>query len=70
MWDRVTVTATHRGEYRGLAPTGKKITFAGVRVWRIVDGKVVERWPIYDFLDFYRKLSVIDYKGFPDEDIS
>ena len=32
VWDRVTLTATHTGEYRGLAPTGKKIAFKGVRI--------------------------------------
>lgn len=67
VWDRVTLTATRTGEYRGLAPTGKKITFRGVRIWRIVDGKVVERESFYDFLDFYKQLGVIEYKGFPDE---
>ena len=38
VWDRVTVTGTHTGEYRGIPPTGKKITFTGIRIWRIVDG--------------------------------
>jgi C-1 hydroxylase len=67
VWDRVTLTATHTGEYRGLAPTGKKIAFKGVRIWRIVDSKVVERESFYDFLDFYKQLGIIEYKGFPDE---
>ncbi len=59
VWDRVTLTATHTGEYLGLAPTGKKIRVRGVRIWRIVDGKVVERESFYDFLDFYKQLGVI-----------
>ena len=67
VWDRVTLTATHTGEYRGLAPTGKKIAFKGVRIWRIVDSKVVERESFYDFLDFYKQLGIIEYKGFPGE---
>jgi len=67
VWDRVTLTATHTGEYRGLTPTGKKIAFKGVRIWRIVKSKVVERESFYDFLDFYKQLGVIEYKGFPDE---
>jgi predicted ester cyclase len=67
VWDRVTLTATHTGKYRGLTPTGKKIAFKGVRIWRIVDSKVVERESFYDFLDFYKQLGIIEYKGFPDE---
>jgi len=67
VWDRVTLTATHTGKYRGLAPTGKKIAFKGVRIWRIINSKVVERESFYDFLDFYKQLGVIEFKGFPDE---
>jgi len=69
VWVRVKVTGTHTGEYRGIAPTGKKITFTGVDICRIVDGRVVEAESVNDFLDFYKQLGVIEYKGFP-EDIS
>ena len=58
---RFKETETHTGEFRGLAPTDKKITFAGVIVYRIVDGKVTESWGVYDLLDFYKQLGVIEY---------
>ena len=61
------VTGTHSGEYRGLAPTGKKITFRYSSIWRIVNGKVAERETVYDLLDFYKQLGVIRHKGFPNE---
>ena len=61
VWTRSTVTGTHKGEYRGLAPTGKKITFTVVDIWRIVNGKVVEKVGVYDQLDFYKELGVIEY---------
>ena len=67
VWSRSTVTGTHTGEYRGLAPTGKKITFTGVDICRIVDGKIVETESVNDFSDFYKQLGIIEYKGFPDE---
>ena len=67
VWSRSTVTGTHTGEYRGISPAGKKITFTGIRIWRIVDGKVVERTSVYDFLDLHKKLGVAEYKRFPDE---
>jgi len=70
VWTRSTVTGTHEGEYRGLAPTGKKITFIAVDIWSIVNGKIIESWGVYDLLDFYKQLSVIEYKGFPDEKVS
>ena len=78
VWVRVKYTATNTGEYRGYLPlvprrkyivatTGKKITFTSVLIWRIVDGKVVEKWAVYDVLDFYKQLGVIEYKGFPED---
>ena len=44
-----------------LAPTGKKITITGIVILRIGDGKVVEMWGVYDSLDFYKQLGVIEY---------
>ena len=68
---RYKVTGTHTGEFRGylpligkkitLAPTSKSITFTAVSIYRIVDGKVVEGWHVYDVLDFYKQLGVIEY---------
>ena len=67
VWIHFKVTGTHRGVYRELAPTGKKFTIRAVSIYRIVDSKVVEREAIYDMLDYYKQLGVIEYKGFPDE---
>ena len=61
VWTRAKYTGTHTGEYLGLAPTGKKIAITGVNIWRIVDGKVVERESVRDLLDFLKQLGVIEY---------
>jgi C-1 hydroxylase len=62
---RIIVTGTHEGEYRGLAPTGKKMKIRGVQIYRIVDGKAVEGWTDYNFypdqLDLLKQLGVIEY---------
>ena len=64
MWVLFKVTGTHTGEWNlfgvPLPPTGKKITYAGVGIWRIVDGKVVERKSIRDMLVFLTQLGVIE----------
>ena len=60
VWHRLKVTGTHTGEWRGLAPTGKKVTLTGVNFWRIVDGKIVEREGVYNLLAFLKQLGVID----------
>jgi len=68
VWIRVKGTGTHAGEYRGLAPTGKKTTWEALIIWRIVDRKIVEMLAVVaDELNFLKQLGVIEYKGFPDE---
>lgn len=64
---RLVETATHAGEYRGLNPTGNKLSYAVVAIWRVVEGKIVEGWIAYDQMDFLKQLDVIFWKGFPDE---
>ena len=44
VWVRLREKATHKGEYRGLAPTGKELSYAVVTVWRIVERKIIEGW--------------------------
>ena len=76
VWVLEKVTGTHKGEWNAfgitLAPTGKKITFTAVWIYRIVDGKIVERKSVVDMLDFFNKLGVIEYtekakKLFPED---
>jgi predicted ester cyclase len=76
---RAKVTGTHTGEWSillpnisrrvRLAPTGKKIKFAYVGIYRIVGGKIVERETVYDLMNLYGQLGVIEYKEFP-KDVS
>jgi len=61
VWVCFKFTGTHTGEFRGLAPAGKKITLEAVLIYRIVNGKVVEMRGVYDALDFYKQLGVIEY---------
>jgi predicted ester cyclase len=38
----VTMRGTHRGEWLGIAPTGKAVTVTAVNLDRVVDGRIVE----------------------------
>jgi C-1 hydroxylase len=67
VWVRLQERATHTGEYRGLVPTGNKLSYTVVAIWRIVEGKIVEGRIVYDQMDFLKQLGVIEWKGFPDE---
>ncbi len=50
--DRVVVRwkllGTHRGDFRGLAPTGRPIVLKGIAIYRVQDGKLMERWVVSD----------------------
>jgi serine phosphatase RsbU (regulator of sigma subunit)/predicted ester cyclase len=42
---KVTVRSIHdRGEFMGVAPTGKEVTFTNIFIHRISGGKIVEEW--------------------------
>lgn len=38
----ITARGTHAGEWLGIKPTGKVVTYTGVNVDRVVEGKIVE----------------------------
>jgi C-1 hydroxylase len=60
VWVRVKATGTITGEYRGLPPTGKKVTYEAVDIYRIANGKLVEYWGVSD-TDFLKQLGAIEY---------
>ncbi len=39
---RWTITGTHRGEYEGIAATGKPIKFTGITIVRLANGRIIE----------------------------
>ncbi len=53
---RWTCTGTHRGEFRGIPPTGKHVEFIGININRLRDGKIVERWAVEDAFTLLRQL--------------
>ena len=50
--DRVVVRwrllGTHKGDFRGIAPTGRAITLKGIAIYRVAAGKLMERWVVSD----------------------
>ncbi|SDK15584.1 ester cyclase [Streptomyces indicus] len=56
---RNTVTGTHLGEYRGLAPTGRSVTYDEIFVFRFEDGRIAEAWGVVDVLGQLRQLGAL-----------
>ncbi len=45
---RMTAHGKHKGAFLGIAPTNRAVTFTGMAFVRIQDGKIAERWGLYD----------------------
>ena len=56
---RDTVTGTHQGEYMGVPPTGKPITYNEIFIARFTGGRIAETWGVVDVLAQMRQLGVI-----------
>lgn len=54
---RFTATATHEGEFMGIAPTHKRVNLAGIVIYRIEDGKFAESWNEIDLLGIQMQLT-------------
>jgi steroid delta-isomerase-like uncharacterized protein len=57
--NRWTWTGTHKAEYFGIPPSGKKVTSTGISIVRFADGKMVEGWNASDQLDLMQQLGAI-----------
>jgi steroid delta-isomerase-like uncharacterized protein len=56
---RNTVTGTHQGEYLGVAPTGRSVTYDEMFIVRFADGRIVETCGVVDLLSQLRQLGAI-----------
>jgi steroid delta-isomerase-like uncharacterized protein len=45
---RFEAPGTHTGEFMGIAPTGRKVTWRGIVIYQIEDGKVDHAWADWD----------------------
>jgi steroid delta-isomerase-like uncharacterized protein len=56
---RNTLTGTHRGEYMGLPPTGKSVTYKEIIIFRFVNGRIAETWGVVDVFSQMKQLGMI-----------
>jgi steroid delta-isomerase-like uncharacterized protein len=57
---RWTSTMTHKGDFLGIAPTGKKVSITGTTIQRILNGKIVEGWDNWDQLGLLVQIGAVN----------
>jgi predicted ester cyclase len=60
---RWTWKCTHKGEFMGIAPTGRQATVTGMAIYRVAEGKCVERWVELGLLNLLRQLGAVPARG-------
>ena len=53
---RFTGRGTHQGEFRGVAPTGKKMIYTGIVILGFIQGRLVDYWAVSDALGIFQQL--------------
>jgi steroid delta-isomerase-like uncharacterized protein len=60
---RLLAKGTHKGPFAGQPATGKKVEFHSIRIYRIVDGKIVGSWAMQDQLGLMQQLGFVKTVG-------
>jgi predicted ester cyclase len=53
---RVLVTGTHTGPGFPAVPKGNRISFHGMCMAHVKDGKIIESWNNFDFMSMYKQM--------------
>ena len=56
---RWTWTGTHKGEWEGVAPTGRKVTETGLSMLRLRNGKIVDEFVASDRHSLFQQLGLV-----------
>jgi steroid delta-isomerase-like uncharacterized protein len=53
---RWTFRGTHRKDWEGVPASGKRVTYAGITIFRVIEGKITEVWNNENLLSLYRQM--------------
>jgi len=56
---RCSVRARHEGNFMGRAATQAPVEFTGITIVRIYDGKIVEAWNNFDFMQLHKQVGLL-----------
>ena len=65
----ITSTGTQMGELRmpwgSIPPTGKRVSWQSVRIYRVIDGKIAEHWAVRDDITMLMQLGALPAQAQP-----
>jgi steroid delta-isomerase-like uncharacterized protein len=56
---RVGISATHEGELLGIPPSGRRLSFTAMELYRLEGGKIDEQWVNVDTLGMMQQIGAI-----------
>jgi len=56
---RITMSGTNTGSFMGIPPTGRHVSFTGIYIARLANGKIVEHWGEEDGVSLLQQLGVL-----------
>lgn len=62
---RLTFRGTHRGEFQGVAPTGREVHYDSIELYRVNDERLAEEWIASDIATLMHQLTAPSSEGTP-----
>jgi steroid delta-isomerase-like uncharacterized protein len=59
------ISGTHQGEFRGIAPTGKKMSVDGITISQLANGKIMDSYVSWDMWGMLRQIGAVPALGQP-----
>jgi len=53
------IRGTHQGDFMGVSPTGRQVNFEFIHIFRLADGRIVERWGLADAMGLMQQLGAL-----------
>jgi predicted ester cyclase len=60
---RIHIMGTHDAAVLGISPTGRRVQFSGINIYRLEHGKIVESWQLPDFWSFMSQVGFVRSPG-------
>jgi len=54
---RFEAPGTHRGEFAGIAPTGRQVTWKGIVIYQVASNRVTHAWACWDDVGLIQAIS-------------